>query len=536
MGSYKRIYLYRDEVVCLCNPSTRDHRDAIPSWNGYDYQGRIAIVVALQVLNKIKDTPEMVAAYDFAIEDIEDFAIYYSGELKSIHQVKAKAENTIGVYNEALYMLANGISDRKNVQAYLHTSVPLTYTDWETELSRSLQEYCTSVQKELQSKLEDDEKLKEYIELLQSGITQKNTISNRIGEERKALLKKIQDIDGGLNHHNTPSIETVRQAIECYIADLTNVNIVCSGNLSRINIYPYNDTELFLSTNNVDKMIEDLIEIYWETDAEFKCSNVVNYRTKLQEHITSHVRRRYNNPATTKKISLQSFSEILDSTFQLDGAMRLLVQKDKLSNFRQNYCYRKCHGTSENCNGCSLLRKTAMLEAMDFSEFKRACYALCPQTTDNILQQNSTELITTIGTWECMFPVLRNAKQEAEINHSRIVYDLDAQFYMLTALYFSNATEDDILENLCINETVEEFFSSVRKNPESSLIFREIEYMIISADYDLGNTELEKYNPSILKRGHLAGWTPSYTKITGPKEVCLIKKDRFLEICGEEQI
>ncbi|AHF08368.1 ABC-three component system protein [Desulfitobacterium metallireducens] len=518
----------------MCESSARDRREAIPSWHGYDYQGRVAIVVALEILNEIKNNPDKITAYDLAIEDIEDFAIYYSGELRSIHQVKARANRNLTGYNEALYMLAKGITNRKDVQAYLHNSVSLDFTDWEIDLGRSLRLYCASTKDELLAKLEDEEKLKEYIKSLQKGITKNNTIDKRIDEERKALLIKIIEIDGGLDHHINLSLETVRPAIESYIADLGNENIICSENLSRIKLYRYNQSEFFLDTDNVGKVIEDSIIQYWGKEAEFKVPNVVSYRIKLQELITEHIRKRYSNPAIPR-ISLQRFSEILDSILKTDGAMRLLIQKDKLSSFRQSYCHQECHRTNDNCNGCDLLKKTALLEVMDFREFGKACYALCPQTTDNVLQKDATELITEPGTWECMFPVLQNVKREAELNHCRIVYDIDVQFYMLTALYFSRIRESHILKNLCNNETVDELFSSVCKNSESGLIFREIDYMIISSDYELENTELEKYNPSIFKKGHLAGWTPSYSKITGPKEVHLIKKDTFLERCSEVQ-
>lgn len=158
-------------MIYLCESSARDRREAIPSWHGYDYQGRVAIVVALEILNEIKNNPDKITAYDLAIEDIEDFAIYYSGELRSIHQVKARANRNLTGYNEALYMLAKGITNRKDVQAYLHNSVSLDFTDWEIDLGRSLRLYCASTKDELLAKLEDEEKLKEYIKSLQKGIT-----------------------------------------------------------------------------------------------------------------------------------------------------------------------------------------------------------------------------------------------------------------------------------------------------------------------------------------------------------------------------
>lgn len=91
--------------------------DATPSWNGYNYQGKVGLYVCL--VNILKEANKGIDSSDFdtflnehhiEYEWIEDFAIKKKDTYLSLHQVKHKAKNNFNDHVEAIATILN----RKN--------------------------------------------------------------------------------------------------------------------------------------------------------------------------------------------------------------------------------------------------------------------------------------------------------------------------------------------------------------------------------------------------------------------------------------
>ena len=91
-----------------------DRREAIPSWNGYVYQGEIALVVLIEKMLELEKTD--LPCYSIGLEDVEDFAIYCQKKIVSIHQVKAVDKNRLSEYGEALYKLAEAVNNSVSIE------------------------------------------------------------------------------------------------------------------------------------------------------------------------------------------------------------------------------------------------------------------------------------------------------------------------------------------------------------------------------------------------------------------------------------
>ena len=59
--------------------------DAIPSWSGFNYQGKIAILCALQQINQKANFKD----YSIELEKQEDFTILKGEKAIALYQVKA---------------------------------------------------------------------------------------------------------------------------------------------------------------------------------------------------------------------------------------------------------------------------------------------------------------------------------------------------------------------------------------------------------------------------------------------------------------
>ncbi|MGE9958865.1 ABC-three component system protein [Cloacibacillus porcorum] len=118
-----------------------DYFDATDSWHGYTYQGKIALLVAMEIINKLyeESKKEKIKNYYLEIEWLEDFSILYSctqdqpPQYFSIHQVKAREDDLIDAYSDALETLARKVYKTPTIQkAFLHTetSIKLLNKTW----------------------------------------------------------------------------------------------------------------------------------------------------------------------------------------------------------------------------------------------------------------------------------------------------------------------------------------------------------------------------------------------------------------------
>ena len=86
--------------------------DAIPTWSGFIYQGRIAVYLAIKKIIELRDGNKIseIDKYAIEMEKCEDIAIVYKGENEkreyiSIHQVKNEKEDALSEYKIPLIQL-----------------------------------------------------------------------------------------------------------------------------------------------------------------------------------------------------------------------------------------------------------------------------------------------------------------------------------------------------------------------------------------------------------------------------------------------
>ena len=65
--------------------------NAITSWEDYEYQGHIALYIALKNIYDLLQSGISISGYDLQIEGEEDFSIRKDSKYISLHQVKAGA-------------------------------------------------------------------------------------------------------------------------------------------------------------------------------------------------------------------------------------------------------------------------------------------------------------------------------------------------------------------------------------------------------------------------------------------------------------
>ena len=93
--------------------------NAITSWESYEYQGHIALYIALKNIFDLLQKGMSISDYDLQIEGEEDFSIRKNDKYISIHQVKAGAVN---LESNDKFSFIIGILQNKAEYGYFHVS------------------------------------------------------------------------------------------------------------------------------------------------------------------------------------------------------------------------------------------------------------------------------------------------------------------------------------------------------------------------------------------------------------------------------
>ena len=110
------------------------NNDAIPSWSGYNYQGKMMLLLTLQMMNKLIFTDDnSFNHWGVELEKKQDFVFIKNDVVESLYQVKAcLSKTTVARYEEALKKLIEDkeLSNNKNAKCVLISAEDIT--DWST--------------------------------------------------------------------------------------------------------------------------------------------------------------------------------------------------------------------------------------------------------------------------------------------------------------------------------------------------------------------------------------------------------------------
>ncbi|MFS0593196.1 ABC-three component system protein [Cytobacillus horneckiae] len=144
--------------------------DATHSWNGYCYQGKIALIVVIDyIINCIKGI-EDISQYKIEFEYLEDFSIIKNTNYLQIHQVKSYGPESLSSYKDAVWLLLGKsvYEDYETVEkSYLHTADIINSASGIIDNPKSLKRVLTSYSKPSSSKSTTQKsplELFEYIE------------------------------------------------------------------------------------------------------------------------------------------------------------------------------------------------------------------------------------------------------------------------------------------------------------------------------------------------------------------------------------
>lgn len=113
--------------------------DAIPSWSGYNYQGKITLLCSLNEINKIVATGLTESSFDgcyIEVEKTEDFVIFISEKVEALYQVKAYlSSDKISSFLGAMGKLIKHRNDISALTAKCYLCTPKEISDWKDPIN-----------------------------------------------------------------------------------------------------------------------------------------------------------------------------------------------------------------------------------------------------------------------------------------------------------------------------------------------------------------------------------------------------------------
>lgn len=113
--------------------------DAIPSWSGFNYQGKMMLLCTLEKLNSLNVNDDDLDSYEVELEKKEDYAFIEAGIYTAFYQVKASiSKNKWTQYEDALKKLLDHRNSSGNPSAKCYFVIAREFVDW-TDSSNTYQ-------------------------------------------------------------------------------------------------------------------------------------------------------------------------------------------------------------------------------------------------------------------------------------------------------------------------------------------------------------------------------------------------------------
>lgn len=496
----------------------KDPRNALASWNGYEFQGQIALIVVLEMLIE-KKVP--VEKCELMLEDLEDFSIYCDGERVSIHQVKATSDKNISDYKEALYKMAVSLRNNSNsgIIAYLHTSNMLHTRNWKDDVKSSIEGFVPETEKQLNGCLSDCKEIKRRVDTLKARYREKGSFKTRKRGGWEDIYRSMDDVEQA----SEITSENLKKAIENYLNNLPKVDLSKDKLLERILYYKYHRGNN-IGRKETRECIEKLIKEYWgDEKAEIRKGSEHRYRYALQEIIHHYVAKNHEGNMTGDRIKFTEIKCILDTESIGTREYKILRNKDLFFEKLEEYCEDEC--AHKRCEGCDLYEKSVWLKGLTNQEIERVFHLMSPHVNKKL--EEDSNVVKEDGLTDSFFYTLNHMKFAKIIHNAKVIYQEGKGNCMLTDIYVSRGTNKNVIRGVINNSTIEEICAKIMENKEFAKERMEIDALIVS-------------NPSgeIIKIGEMCktlvestkrrdDW--SYLKITEKKDVCMIDSYKFVE-------
>lgn len=377
--------------------------DASSSWSGYQYQGKITIYIALQLINEyVKNPIDMdIGKYFIEVEHREDLAIKKEDDYISFHQVKArKYDIYMNNYLEAIDKLYDEKIKNPNANIFLHTIVNIK--DWSEE---------------------------KYKDLYKSRIEKDIVKINLIEEEKSKLTdtKTIKEKDTKINNIKNTIIYNQSRYDE---SNKINSIIRCEYG---------SENDKFCTLGDIKRYIEKEIREYLVyTKQNEKLGNIDVAYNKLVCYMDEYIKKRHTGEAK-EYFAIEDIKNILDMSYlDRDRMFHLSKIKDIYCSISiDNYCNDFCD-MKEECSveyyECKIYKILEHLLNIDFDDLEKIIMKFNPHVLIKNWEYDGRNFVKEEGLYFLYGTIISHIEKELFISETVVKYDKAKLSYLPTTI------------------------------------------------------------------------------------------------------
>lgn len=513
--------------------------DASASWNGYMYQGKVALLITLKTINDTHDT----LRYWLESEGIEDFSIGFDKKYISVHQVKNRKDEKLEDYNEALSNIVKRIREYPDiVNGYLHTKNKILISNWKQEIKDELLSYYPKKIQQLQQIVEDP-KISNivYTEILEKWNENTKQINRNTTEIKKLIIDNIV-ANNIIKEKEDITIDKFITASKQILADeKLNYDFTDKEKaIEKINLYRYPSGNNFADSANILNMTLDEIRKYWGVYKKYREEKIEIYYIKLLELINDNITERAESINKNIRIMFIMFKNILD----LDTASICKNTKEE-ELLRLKYLYMKelddfctndiCEVKNNiNCLDCELLGISNYILSSSLIRME-AIFRIMSLHRKGELTEKGFELFGVSELENTFFAGITEIDKEFFVNQCKILCLIDNKFMMATTIDAEKQGRKKVTIEGLIKNDIQDACNIIVNNKECDTAFMEVD-KLLTRNFDTEDVYKEACKINIITENDDNDKDDlRYMNITKTKKVGLISIKNAKKKYGERK-
>lgn len=511
--------------------------DASASWNGYMYQGKVALLIALKTINDKAGA----TGYWLEMETIEDFSIGVNEQYETIHQVKNRKEEKIEDYQEALSNIIKRIKDYPNISSgYLHTKNEIIVANWDEKIMEMMMDYYPKKIQELNNIVSDAKvQLDVYEEILHQWNEKTKQFDHRIKDIYKQIIYKIEQITD-IKKKEDISNELFKTAC-CQVLEDEKANYTFEKKeeaIKKIKIYKYINNKCFADSIEIIDMTLDEIKRYWANTNEYRVPKIYAYYEELMRLINENITKRAEGGSKKVRIFLEEFRKIMDKSTDLicnnTKEEEILRLKYKYLAAKDDFCGNDiCEVKSEgNCQKCRLEEISNYISVCSLFQLE-AIFRIMALHKKEELTKKGSELFGKNDLENTLFSGITEIDKDFFLSGCKVLCQIDAKYMMATTISEEKRKRENTIIQGLIENDIQVICQRVLSNDEYDTTFMEVDELLTKA-YDTEDIFEKACKIGVVSEDEEDN-NLKYMNITKTKKVGLISIERAKEKYGERQ-
>ncbi|OBR92674.1 hypothetical protein CLRAG_23800 [Clostridium ragsdalei P11] len=513
--------------------------DASASWNGYMYQGKVALLITLKTINDIDDTN----GYWLELEGIEDFSIGLNNNYRSVHQVKNRKDNKLEDYKEALSNIVRMIREHPDIiNGYLHTKNEIKSENLEQEIMDKLESYYPEKIQKLQDIVQDNDKNDiVYNEIVEKWNEKIKRMNRNTTDINKLIIDKIEK-NNSIKNKEDITKEMFKVASRQVLQD-EKKNYDFSEKkeaIKKILLYTYPNDNGFADSTDIVDMTLDEIKIYWGEYKSYREEKVNIYYMKLMELINDNITKRAEIRSKNIRILFTEFKDILNlDTYSIctdtkeEELLRLkyLYLKEKDDFCEKDICEVK---SEKNCLNCKLEEISNYIVSSPLTEME-GIFRIMSLHKKGKFTEKGFELFGITDLENAFFAGITEIDKEFFMNQCKVLCQINDKFMMSTTISAEKQGRKKLTIEGLIENDIQDVCKKIIKNDEYDTELMEVD-KLLTRDFDTEDVFEEACKINVItKDDDNVEDELKYMNITKTKKVGLISIENAKNKYGERK-